>query len=231
MEAFREEASLNKTCGQLYTYVGMSIDYFKVQHWDKGQMHYVWLHRGVHPRTSQNFPGSHSGASAVDHLFKVNKEASKLSQESLKFYHYYVAKLLYMAKQSRLDIKTIISFLCTWRVAPDKHNWGWGKARDGLHSEVPYRDTIHTSNFGMVSLWGHFLLVQQLCNFHHSQEYADSPWWSDDIRNQSNITPRSKQKAQHKKLNRSKRGWCWWQYAVHYIGFIFPVDAEMMYDR
>jgi hypothetical protein len=61
---------------------------------------------------------------ASEHLFKVrDKEILLLSSERKKIFHSTVAKLLFVAKQGRLDILLAISFLTTRVQAPDEDDW------------------------------------------------------------------------------------------------------------
>ena len=46
-------------------------------------------------------------------MFLVDEEAKKLPEVERRFFHRMVAKLLYLSKWARLDILTVISFLCT----------------------------------------------------------------------------------------------------------------------
>lgn len=52
-----------------------------------------------------DLPGGHD-------LFKVDEKLDKLDTEKSEMFHHIVAKLLFVAKRSHLDIETTISFLC-----------------------------------------------------------------------------------------------------------------------
>ena len=56
---------------------------------------------------------------ATNHLFQTNEDAEKLDATDAVLYHHLVAKLLYLGKQTRLDLLTAISFLCTRIQNPD----------------------------------------------------------------------------------------------------------------
>jgi len=47
---------------------------------------------------------------AATHLFNVNPEAKKLSEEKGQLFHHLVAKLLYLCRRTRQDIKTAVAF-------------------------------------------------------------------------------------------------------------------------
>ena len=60
---------------------------------------------------------------AASHLFQTNENATKLSDEDTETYHHLTAKLLYLAKRSRPDTLTAVSFLCTRVQSPDVDDW------------------------------------------------------------------------------------------------------------
>jgi len=50
---------------------------------------------------------------AANHLFNVNDRAIKLQKDKADFFHYLVAKLLYLCRRTQQDIQTDVAFLCT----------------------------------------------------------------------------------------------------------------------
>ena len=60
---------------------------------------------------------------SADHLFKVNKNGIKLSEERAILFHRYVAKLLFISKRARPDIQHVIAFLSTRVRFPDEDDW------------------------------------------------------------------------------------------------------------
>jgi hypothetical protein len=67
-----------------------------------------------------NLPADMQGEAAtpaVEHLFKVDDDATLLSDDDATMFHHYTAKLPFAAKRARPDLQLTVSFLCT-RVRP-----------------------------------------------------------------------------------------------------------------
>ena len=64
-------------------------------------------------------------------MLKVREDEDRklLSEEMAKIFHCTVAQLLFLCKQARLDIETLVSFLTARVTQPDKGDWG--KLRHG----------------------------------------------------------------------------------------------------
>jgi hypothetical protein len=60
---------------------------------------------------------------AANHLFAVNEDCEKLSEQLREKFHSIVAKLLYVAKRVRPDILTAISFLSRRVQVADMDGW------------------------------------------------------------------------------------------------------------
>lgn len=60
---------------------------------------------------------------AVEHLFKINQNATKLNQHKVETFHTWTAKSLFLSKRSCLDIILTVAFLCTRVKDPDKDDW------------------------------------------------------------------------------------------------------------
>jgi hypothetical protein len=50
---------------------------------------------------------------AANHLFDVDEDSSRGSEEKAQFFHTYVAKSLFLCKRARPDLQTAVAFLCT----------------------------------------------------------------------------------------------------------------------
>ena len=59
---------------------------------------------------------------AAKHLFNFNEKAEKLDTATAITFHHLVAQLLYVAKRTRSDILTCISFLTTRIRCPEVDN-------------------------------------------------------------------------------------------------------------
>lgn len=60
---------------------------------------------------------------APEDLFKVDKDATKLSPEKATAFHNIVVKAIYLVKRARPDALVPIAFLTTWVQPPDVDNW------------------------------------------------------------------------------------------------------------
>ena len=69
---------------------------------------------------------------AQHHLFQVNKDAEPLEKNKKENFHSVTDKLLYLVKQARPDLETLVSFL-TMRVTKSDVD-DWGKLKRGLTS-------------------------------------------------------------------------------------------------
>ena len=60
-----------------------------------------------------------------DNLFKVREDEDRelLSEEMAKKFHRTVAQLLFLCKQARPDVETLVLFLTTRVTQPDKDYW------------------------------------------------------------------------------------------------------------
>ena len=59
---------------------------------------------------------------ASNHLFEVNETAGKLSEKYTQVLHTIVEKLIFLCKQARLDILTVVDFLTMQVREPDEYN-------------------------------------------------------------------------------------------------------------
>ncbi len=57
--------------------------------------------------------GDHCGPAAGNNLFSIEETSPKLSKEASEAFHSDTAKLLYLAKRTRVDILLPVSFLCS----------------------------------------------------------------------------------------------------------------------
>ena len=116
-----EKIPIKQTYGKVYKYVGITIDFS-----EKGKV-IISMFDYVED-TVQDLPEflqstRDVSTPAADHLFEVNNCATKLTEDLAKFFHHYVAKLLYLSKRARPDMQTAVAFLCTHVKAPDVDTW------------------------------------------------------------------------------------------------------------
>ena len=91
---------------------------------------------------------------AINHLFEVDDNGVKLKPEQKDLFHEFVAKLLFLGKQSRPDLKTAISFLSTRVREPDTDNYkkiiSLMKYLKGT-KDIPL--TLEADNSGCIKWW------------------------------------------------------------------------------
>lgn len=104
--------------GDNHSYLGIHItrkDIF----WEIDMKNYIdkCLQGKLYPASETNSPGN-------ENLFRVadENEAELLDPVEKATFYTDVAKLLYLAKRARMDILTVISFLCSRVGKPDMHD-------------------------------------------------------------------------------------------------------------
>ena len=101
-----QELTVNK--GEVHDYLGINIDYSN-NNCVKFTM-YDFL-EDVLEEAQEDMKGR-SKWPANNKLFDVNKGSPKLSIHDQDYFHRMVVKLLFVAKQARLDIQVAVAFLC-----------------------------------------------------------------------------------------------------------------------
>ena len=117
---FGKEAPLTVTRGEVHEYLVMTIDYTvdgKVQIYM-----YDYIDRMIADAPADLMKGPCS-TPAANHLFETNDNAEKLDPATAIIYHHLTAQLLYLAKRTRPDLLTAVSFLCTRVQQPDVDDW------------------------------------------------------------------------------------------------------------
>ena len=105
--------------GRKHTYLGMDLDYETKGVVKVSMKSYI-------QETLDEFPEvitETRTTPSADHLFKVNKNGIKLTEERAILFHRYVAKLLFISKRARPDIQHVIPFLSTPVRFPDEDDW------------------------------------------------------------------------------------------------------------
>jgi len=106
--------SMSKTLGDEHEFLGMDIQF-------KNKKVTVGIKK--HTLKAINFFGEditqNASTPANPYLFKV-RDAPKLSEEKADIFHSVTAQLLFVRNRCRLDIKTVVAFLCTRVASPDE---------------------------------------------------------------------------------------------------------------
>ena len=92
---------------------------------------------------------------AAAHLFEVDINARKLTDEARETFHHLVAQLLYLSKRCRPDLQTAISFLCTRVQQPDIDDY-WKLNRCLAYLRSKTKDmvlTLEASDATQIKWW------------------------------------------------------------------------------
>ena len=119
-QEYEKEAPIPSTTGKVHDYLGMTIDYCSA-----GKVVFCmedYIDRMIDERPVGLLKGN-PVSPAADHLFEINHDCEKLSSEEADKFHHFVAKLLYLAKQTWPDILLAVAFLCTRVKAPDQDDY------------------------------------------------------------------------------------------------------------
>ena len=113
---FGKEARPTVTRGPVHEYLGMMIDFSRpgiVQFHMKAFIDDLIVETA--PECLKGMAASQGG----QHLFTVNEDCPKLSENQAELFHRLTTKQLYLSKRTRLDIQTAIAFLTTRVSSPD----------------------------------------------------------------------------------------------------------------
>ena len=124
-QEYGKEALIPSTTGKVHDYLGMTIDYSTpgkvVFHMED------YIDRMINECPEGLLKGNPVNL-AANHLFDINPECEKLSSEEADKFHHFMAKLLYLAKQTWPGILLAAAFLCTRVKGPDQDDYkklGW----------------------------------------------------------------------------------------------------------
>ena len=116
---------LEKRYGSLVTAVGPKFDYLGINmDFSKRGLLIVDMTEmtGKIIQSCVDMPGE-AVTPAANHLFSVNEQCDKLSDEAAQRFHTLVAKLLFVCKRARPDIQVAVAFLTTRGKGPDSDDW------------------------------------------------------------------------------------------------------------
>jgi Reverse transcriptase (RNA-dependent DNA polymerase) len=95
------------TRGKIHDYLGMTLDHSTSKKLKLKMQDFIEKMIKEFPETLKD-----SNCPWNENLFKVNKEAEKLSKDKAEIFHKFVAKGLFASKRARPDILPVIKFLC-----------------------------------------------------------------------------------------------------------------------
>ena len=105
-QEFGKEAPLTICRGKIHDYFGMTLDFTlagKVQ---------ICMEEYITSMLT-DLPADMDGMAttlAAEHLFKINETPTYLDKKEAMFFHHNVAKLLFLCKQARPDMQTVVAF-------------------------------------------------------------------------------------------------------------------------
>jgi hypothetical protein len=119
---FEDGSGAMKVCrGKVHEYIGMTLDSTVSGQVKVTMLPYV--EEIVDDFTEQSGDLKTATTPAAEHLFKIDNDAVKLSEEMGKVFHNFVAKCLFLTKRARPDIHTAVAFLTTRVKKPDEDGW------------------------------------------------------------------------------------------------------------
>ena len=101
--------------GKVHDYLGMTLDFSVDEKVIVRMDDYV---EGILGDAREDMSGV-AATQAADHLFLVNEQADKLSEEDSQYFHTTTARLLFLSKRARPDIQEAVAFLTTRVKGPD----------------------------------------------------------------------------------------------------------------
>ena len=112
--------------GKIHKYLGMDMD------WGTSPGTMVVLMVKDLAKVIEEFPevlSSTKASPAANHLFKIREDRKKLPEELARQFHHTTAQLLFLCKQVRPDVETLVLFLTTREKEPDEDDWAKLKHR------------------------------------------------------------------------------------------------------
>jgi hypothetical protein len=109
--------------GKKQDYIGMVLDYSTLGVVTIGMIQYV---KEIIEHFQEHDDSSRVAATpAAKHLFKVDEDATPLSEKMATIYHHFTAKALFAAKRARPDICTTVAFLTTQVSTTGRNLYAW----------------------------------------------------------------------------------------------------------
>jgi len=131
-EKFWKESPLTTARGKVLKYLGMTLDYTTKGKVKISMYHYI-------DKLLTELPSDMNRSvktPAALHMFNMNKDSTKLSEEKAQLFHHLVAKLLYLLRRTRQDIQMVRAFLCMRVQSPDE---------DDYKKQTGVMEYLHTS--------------------------------------------------------------------------------------
>ena len=141
---------LSTTRGNKHTYVGMDIYFPGDGTVDIDMSHYLREALDAFPELIDKLVTS----PAANHIFEVNEDSPKLSEEKREKLHSIVAKLLFVSTRGRPDIHLPISFLTSRVTKADDDDWKKLKRLlQYIKGTMDLRLTLSAEKMNIVKWW------------------------------------------------------------------------------
>ena len=149
---FGKESPLSIQRGRVFEdYLGMKMDFSQ-----KGKVIFSmedYIERLIAETPDELMKGP-CATPAGNRLFDVNEKAEPLSKETADMYHHLTATILYLAKKTRPDIQTAVSFLSTRVQAPTIDDWKkLGRCLRYLSNTKDLPLTLEANKNGVLQWW------------------------------------------------------------------------------
>ena len=148
---YGKEAPIPSTTGKVHDYLGMTIDYSSA-----GKVVFRmedYIDRMIDECLAGLLKGN-LASPAANHLFDINHDCEKLNSEEADKFHHFVAKLLYLAKQTQPDILLAVAFLCTRVKAPDQDDCKkLGRCLSYVQGTKTLCLTLEAKDMSMIHWW------------------------------------------------------------------------------
>jgi hypothetical protein len=137
--------AISESRGNRHSYLGMTVD-FEVE----GECSVAMTGYENSMVDTYNYMKNHP-TPALEDLFEIDSTSEKLTEDEMKHFHTYVAKLLYLAKRTRPECLVATSFLCTRVTRSTKQDWTKLDRVMGYLRGTPDRSIIlRPGNMGIV---------------------------------------------------------------------------------
>ena len=148
---YGKETPISVHRGPVQEYLGMTIDYRVKGKVSFSMPQYI---EDLLVECPESIMKGTSATPALNYLFQTNENAEKLSAMDAVLYHHLVAKLLYLGKQTRPDLLTAISFLCTRIQSPDvDENKKLGRCLRYLRDTKHLSLTLEADRMTVIQWW------------------------------------------------------------------------------
>ena len=118
---FGKEAPLTVKCRKVHNYLGMTINFS-----DPGKVKFTMIDyiEKLLEEAPVDIDGVSPTPAGLHFLFHINEtNPTQLDEATSQTFHHFVAKLLFLCKQTHLDIQTGVAFLTTRVQVPDEDDY------------------------------------------------------------------------------------------------------------